>query len=301
LVFSSKAASPYTQLFLTHIDEQGESTPPVVLANFTAPDRAANIPEFVNTRPDSIERIREQFLDDNSFVRSAYVLEVNGDVDPAIAKYQKALEVNAKNAYAHQRLGFLLFNQKRQFQEGLAHTRTSLQLNPADGCAHYDLGMALKYQGQLEPAIEHLAAAVRLLPAGWDRRYNPVDMQCSLGEALLDHGEAAPSATAFATALSHSPTNAAIEYRLAMALAAQGLTDEAVKHYALVQRTQPQVDTSAHFHLLLAANYVNEGRTREALGCAERALQIAQVAGDPQLVRMVRQQIEDLRAGFGQR
>src|ERR1017187_6838874 len=48
LVFSSKANSPYTQLFLTHIDEQGESSPPVVLANFTAPDRAANIPEFVN-------------------------------------------------------------------------------------------------------------------------------------------------------------------------------------------------------------------------------------------------------------
>ena len=48
LVFSSKANSPYTQLFLTHIDERGESSAPVVLANFTAPDRAANIPEFVN-------------------------------------------------------------------------------------------------------------------------------------------------------------------------------------------------------------------------------------------------------------
>ncbi|NQT89028.1 PD40 domain-containing protein, partial [bacterium] len=64
LVFSSKANGPYTQLFLTHIDEHGQSTPPVVLDWFTSPDRAANIPEFVNAAPDAIARIREQFIDD---------------------------------------------------------------------------------------------------------------------------------------------------------------------------------------------------------------------------------------------
>ena len=64
LVFSSKAYSDYTQLFLTHIDENGDSTPPVLLAHLTAPDRAANIPEFVNTHPGAIARIREQFLRD---------------------------------------------------------------------------------------------------------------------------------------------------------------------------------------------------------------------------------------------
>jgi hypothetical protein len=64
LVFSSKAYSDYTQLFLTHIDEDGDSTPPVVLSHLTAPDRAANIPEFVNTHPGAIVRIRERFLPD---------------------------------------------------------------------------------------------------------------------------------------------------------------------------------------------------------------------------------------------
>ena len=56
LVFSSKANTPYTQLFLTHIDEDGQSTPPVVLERFTGNDRAANIPEFV---PLPAERDRE--------------------------------------------------------------------------------------------------------------------------------------------------------------------------------------------------------------------------------------------------
>ncbi len=62
LVFSSKAWSDYTQLCLTHIDDNGESTPPVLLSHLTAPDRAANIPEFVNTQPGAIVRIHEQFL-----------------------------------------------------------------------------------------------------------------------------------------------------------------------------------------------------------------------------------------------
>ena len=63
LVFSSKAWSDYTQLCLTHIDANGDSTPPVLLAHLTAPDRAANIPEFVNTSPRAIVRIHEQFVE----------------------------------------------------------------------------------------------------------------------------------------------------------------------------------------------------------------------------------------------
>ena len=64
LVFASKAYSDYTQLCLTHIDANGDSTPAVLLSHLTSPRRAANIPEFVNTRPNAIARIREQFLDD---------------------------------------------------------------------------------------------------------------------------------------------------------------------------------------------------------------------------------------------
>ena len=64
LVFASKTYSDYTQLCLTHIDENGDSTPPVLLAHLTAPDRAVNIPEFVNTHPGAIVKIHKQFLRD---------------------------------------------------------------------------------------------------------------------------------------------------------------------------------------------------------------------------------------------
>jgi dipeptidyl aminopeptidase/acylaminoacyl peptidase len=62
LVFATKAYSDYTQLCLTHIDENGCSTPAVLLEHLTAPNRAANIPEFVNTKPGAINTIHPQFL-----------------------------------------------------------------------------------------------------------------------------------------------------------------------------------------------------------------------------------------------
>ena len=58
LVFSSKAVSPYTQLYITHIDEQGNDTPPVLLEGFVDSDRAANIPEFVNIHSDGLIEIQ---------------------------------------------------------------------------------------------------------------------------------------------------------------------------------------------------------------------------------------------------
>ena len=79
LVFSSKAYSDYTQLCLTHIDQQGNSTPGILLEHFTASDRAANIPEFVNAGPTAMKKISEKFLDDYSYVRAAIAFIKAGD------------------------------------------------------------------------------------------------------------------------------------------------------------------------------------------------------------------------------
>jgi hypothetical protein len=49
LVFSSKARSPYTQMYLTHIDADGNDSPAILIDNTTAANRAVNIPEFANT------------------------------------------------------------------------------------------------------------------------------------------------------------------------------------------------------------------------------------------------------------
>jgi hypothetical protein len=63
LVFSSKARSPYTQMYLTHIDANGNDSPAILIDNATAANRAVNIPEFVNIDGDGIEDIQVHVAD----------------------------------------------------------------------------------------------------------------------------------------------------------------------------------------------------------------------------------------------
>jgi len=295
LVFSSKVNSPYTQLFLTHIDERGESSPPVRLANFTSPDRAANIPEFVNAPADAIARINEEFLNDYSHVRAAFFAELSGEVDHAIVEYQRALEINPGNVHAHQRLGYLLYNVKHQPESGLAHTREALRLAPYDGFAHYDLGMAMRNEGKLDEAAQHFAAAVQFAPANVEVLYNAAEMHCSLGEVLLAKARVQEATGVLSKAVALDANNARAHYFLALALAAQGMLEEPLKHYSVACSLQPTVDKAPELHLLLSRNLAGAGRLAEALKSAQKALELAEARGDTNLTATIKARIEDYR------
>ena len=58
MLFSSKANTPFTEIFLTHIDANGVDSPPVCLSRFSDDRYAANVPEFVNIGPGAIKKIR---------------------------------------------------------------------------------------------------------------------------------------------------------------------------------------------------------------------------------------------------
>ncbi len=63
-MFSSKARSPYTQMYLTHIDEKGNDSPAILIDKATAANRAVNIPEFVNMDAAGIEEIKVNVADE---------------------------------------------------------------------------------------------------------------------------------------------------------------------------------------------------------------------------------------------
>jgi tetratricopeptide (TPR) repeat protein len=273
----------------------------VLLAGFTAPDRAANIPEFVNTAPGSIVKIQQDFIDDLSHARAAYVRENSDDVDGAVKEYQQALSMNPKNVHAHQRLGFLLANLKGNPREGLAHTMEALRLDPNDACAHFDLGLALRQQGRPAEAVQHLAKAVALMPEGFDRRYNPLDMQCALGDALVAKGDAKEAASVLARAVSLNPKSARAHYLLALALAGQGLVQEPAEHYSTAQSLRPGIDTGPEFHLLMSVNYQKVGQFRAALQSARAALDAAQAKGDGDMVQLAKDRLSECREQTGAR
>ena len=166
LVFSSKVNGPFTQLFITHIDDQGNSSPSVLLEAFASTDRAANIPEFVNNSLDALMKIREDYLDAYSYYRIANELHKSGDFERAIPAYILALKYNPKDYHAHNNLGALLWAMGdheaalRQFTAA-----NDLKIDDEDHYqAHTNLAVYLLDKGKYDEAVKELAAAYRLHP-----------------------------------------------------------------------------------------------------------------------------------------
>ena len=91
MVFSSKSRSPYTQMFLTHVDEQGNDTPAILVENATAANRAVNIPEFVNIPPDGLLRIEAPVTEYYRLIDLASEAMNKGDHEAAIPLLKQAL------------------------------------------------------------------------------------------------------------------------------------------------------------------------------------------------------------------
>lgn len=292
LVFSSKANTAYTQLFLTHIDKQGRSSPAVLLEHFTSPDRAANIPEFVNAEPAAIVKIQEQFLDDYSFIRAGNQFFKYGDPENAIQEYKNALELNPNNSEAHLKLGFLLYNVKGIREQGMVHYQKALQLIPNDPRIHHDIGMALLSQGQFDRGAEHLLTALKGMPQGIDKQYSTVRMHESLGAALFYSGKSAEAVVYLSEAIRLEPNNAQAHYTLAITLAEQRQLDQALAHYSKAVSLKPNIDTSPLLHHLLATNYAQARRFSEAIPAEEKALKLVRATGDKALEREIIKSIE---------
>jgi len=271
LVFSSKANSDYTQLFLAHIDEQGRSSPAVLLANFTAPDRAANIPEFVNAKPSAIRRIQERFLDDYSFQRAGDALSKGGDADGAISQYEKALALNPKNAAAHNNLGFLLCNVKGRYKEGIAHALEAVQLDPNNPRPHFNLGVALLHEQELDQAIVHLSEAGRRMPGDLEAQYKLGTLHYHLGVALLRKEKTAEAVEHLSEAARLDPKNAEFRLALTQALSRQGKSGEAAGQLSEAVRLDPN---NAGLRYALAQALLGQGKFKEAVDQVYEAVRL---------------------------
>jgi tetratricopeptide (TPR) repeat protein len=254
LAFSSKANSPYTQLFLTHIDERGDSSPAVLLDRFTAPDRAANIPEFVNATPTAIDRIHEQFVDDHSFIRAANELLKADDFDGAEQQCRKALELNPSNAQAHYTLACAL-EPKGALDEATSHLKEAVRLDPNYADAYYNLAQAMLRKGKLDEAIKHLSTVVKIEP-------NHRKAHLTLGALLITKGMPESAESHLSEAIQLDPNDADAHYNLSQAMLRQGKIDKAIEHMSEAVRLKPN-DADAHYQLgiLLA----REGKTDEAI------------------------------------
>ena len=161
LVFSSKEHSDYTQLYLTRITGKGEASPPVWLDYLVGPGGyAANIPEFVALPTNAIAKVREQFLDDYSYVRAADEFFSEGDGKNVAEKYRLTLSMNPDDYVAQHNLGVLLYGAKRQ-EEAMPHLQAAVRIEPHNPLARLALGSALSGRGDLSNAIVQFEEGLR--------------------------------------------------------------------------------------------------------------------------------------------
>jgi len=206
LVFSSKVNGPYTQLHLTHIDEQGNSTPPVVLSHFTEPGRAANIPEFLNAPADAIEKIKQDYITDGSFVGAGDICMNAGEPEKAVSLYRKALTLNPNNEHALNNLAYLL-TEKGEVQEALQHIEKALTISKGTRELYSNYANTLEKLGRLPEATEQYRKALELEPQNGLARLN-------LGLVLMKQKQDAEGEECFRKVLEVDPDNAAAHYNL---------------------------------------------------------------------------------------
>src|SRR5437867_3508356 len=94
--------------------------------------------------------------------------------------WRTTLARNTECWMAHTNLG-LVFLQKGEIDEGIAHYRSALHMQPDSWDAEYNLGTALLGKGQVDEAILHCERAVAMRPT------DP-DALVSLGNALFQKG-----------------------------------------------------------------------------------------------------------------
>ena len=163
LVFASKANGPFTQLWLTHVDAQGNDSPAVLLEHFTAADRAANIPEFVNVRPEQFQEIRQEFADYYTYYRIGVGYEQRHEYAEAIAEFQRALAEEPNHPESLYLLASCLARLDRP-QEALPYARKIAALAPNSPAVHGLLGGLLSRTGRPGEALAHLEAAYAANP-----------------------------------------------------------------------------------------------------------------------------------------
>lgn len=207
MVFSSKSNTPYTQMFLTHIDPEGNDSPPILIENATAANRAVNIPEFVNVPYDDFERIEVPAVEPARHFNRGTELAAQGRHEEAVSEYEAALRgplsdwrTNSWRVRGNLSKSLLVLGRR---EAALEQVREALRLNPYSGEMHTNLGYILFAGGDVVQALEHTNRALKLTPKDprpWSNRATIRLKQGDAEGALADYGEAIRRDAKFAEA-----------------------------------------------------------------------------------------------------
>ena len=173
------------------------------------------------------------------------------------------LAVTRDNVNAHYNLGYAL-QHSGQIQQAIDHYEAALRIEPDHHDVNLNLGVAMAALGQTEKATNYFAKELRLKP---DYAKAHEDMAL----ALDDLGDFAAAEKHARQAVRLEPDNVRAYFGLARALSGQGKSDEALGFYAEVLRRNPR-EPMIHFYLGL--EWFKRGRFGQAVSSLEEAVRL---------------------------
>jgi Flp pilus assembly protein TadD len=316
MAFSSKGRSPYTQMYLTHVDAQGNDSPAILVDNSTAANRAVNLPEFVNIPPGGLEKIDPQATEFYRMFNTAIATMKKNRFDEAVEQWRKALTMDPDDGKAHFNLGFSL-SETGDLRGAIVEYRKSTELSPEDAVTFASLALALAQTGDLDGAIDNYRKAAVLDPAN-------SALHADLGTALAEKGRPAEGIEHLETAVALAPESADAHNKLGFVLVKAGRADEARVHLEKAVELNPD-SAEYRFNLgfvmgrggnaaaaiphlekavelsggkdwqclaALGAAYSLAGRRSEAIATTRRALDLAVQANNQELAKNLRTTLE---------
>ncbi len=166
LVFSSKYKGPYTQLYLTHIDENGNDSPPILLEKFSIKEKACNIPEFLNIRKEQLKKIIERFMDTDNYkyIKSKSQFE-KGNIKQALADVNKSIQLDPKNPHNYN-LRAIIKVEMGKYEEAIIDFSKVIELMPDRFDAYFNRASAKINIKDFKGALIDLNKVIELNPSG---------------------------------------------------------------------------------------------------------------------------------------
>ncbi len=275
LVFSSKSRSPYTQMYLTHIDTDGNDSPPILIDNSTAANRAVNLPEFVNTPSDGILDINSPASDFYRLMDDAVDLQAKGDEAGAFEDWRKAIAMNPEDARVNFGLGGALTTAGKS-KEAIPYLKKATQVNPDFLEAFYSLGVAEMREQNIDGAIAAWNNAIRIYPRFFQAHE-------ALGFALYVQDKYSESLAQLRLALDDEPDRISVLVLAAsiMATSADAAVRNGPEAVILAERAMNLTQANDISVLdTLSAAYAEAGHFDRAREAVDQAISLAEKQGD---------------------
>jgi Tfp pilus assembly protein PilF len=164
LVFSSKKNTIYTQMFLTHIDENGMDSPPILIPNSTADNRAVNIPEFMNSSYDSLDRIDVPAISHFRYRIKAKEYIRDGFPDKAVGILQRGLQEENRDRLMRAEMMAMIGEVSDNPAQSIKMLRDAIAVDPEYSASWFMLGSEFKKTGKEQEAIRALKKSIQIAP-----------------------------------------------------------------------------------------------------------------------------------------